>query len=108
MRVSPDSKTADERKVVIAEPRILGQPFELARIAAADDDIVGLEHGTQAFHDLLDVPLPLFRAQPAQASITNIVFVGAPLLEGQMPKFHGRHDVVDNQGGAKSRAEAEK
>src|SRR5580658_350563 len=107
-RVAPYPKSSEKRKVIAAKTSVFGEPLQLAPIAAADDDVVGLQHAAQLLHDLGHGPAPLLEAQPFQSALADIVFVGASLLVGQMPQFHGCDDAVDDQGGAQPGPEPEK
>src|SRR5579863_4585356 len=42
--VAPYPKSSEKREVIAAETGVFGEPLQLARIAAADDDVVGLQH----------------------------------------------------------------
>src|SRR5262245_31277659 len=64
--VLPQAQTADEGVGIVPQPGSLGKTLELFRVAAADDDVVGLEGGDQAVHDLLDVALPFLAPQAFQ------------------------------------------
>src|SRR5579863_10355308 len=41
---APYPKSSEKREVIAAETGVFGEPLQLARIAAADDDVVGLQH----------------------------------------------------------------
>src|ERR1700684_1553486 len=58
-RVAPDPKSSEKREVVAVETRVFGEPLQLARFAAADDDVVGLQQAAQLLHDLGHGAAPL-------------------------------------------------
>src|ERR1700688_3240118 len=67
-RVMPHAKSPQEREVIAAQARVFRQPLQLARIAAADDDIVGFQQRAQLRHDLVDGPSPLLDAEPLETA----------------------------------------
>src|SRR5580700_1478558 len=106
--VAPYPKSSEKCEVIAAETGVFGEPLQLARIAPADDYVVGLQHAAQLLHDFGHVAAPLFEAQALQSALADIVFVAASLLVGQVSEFHGCHDAVDDHGGAQSGPEPEK
>src|SRR5450631_1348457 len=57
-RVMPQAKSTEESKVIAAEARVFRQPLQLARIAAADDYIVGFQRRAELRHDFVDGAAP--------------------------------------------------
>src|ERR1700733_10106731 len=106
--VAPYPKPSEKREVIAAEAGVFGKPLQLARIAPADDDVVGLQHSAQLLHDVDHRPAPFLQAQSLQSALPDIVFVGASLLVGQMPEFHGCDDAIGDHGGAQPGPEHEK
>src|SRR5579863_4331416 len=86
--VTPYPKSSEKREVIAAETGVFGEPLQLARVAAPDDHVVGFQHAAQPLHDIGHAPAPLLEAQSLQSALADIVFVGAPLLVGQVSKFH--------------------
>src|ERR1700720_4309567 len=105
-RVMPQAKSTEERKVIAAEARVLRQPLQFARIAAADDYIIGLERGAELRHDFIDDAAPFLDAQSLEAARADPLLVSAPLFVAQVRKFHGRNDAIDDHGGAESGSKA--
>ena len=64
----PHAKATQEGEVIAAEAGIFRQALQFARIAAADDDIVGFQQRAQLRHDLADGPAPFLAAQTLQAA----------------------------------------
>src|SRR5580704_16666654 len=94
--VAPNPKSSEKCEVIAAETGVFGEPLQLARIAAADDDVVGLQHAAQLLHDLGHVPAPLLEARTLQSARADIVFVAASILLGQVSKLHGCDDAFDD------------
>ena len=75
--VMPHAKPTEEREVIAAQARVLRQPLQLARIAAADDDVVGLQDGAQFRHDLDHGSTPLLGAETFEGALTDPFLVTA-------------------------------
>src|ERR1700691_3808873 len=45
--VAPYPKSSEKCEVIAAETGVLGEPLQLARVAPADDDVVGLQDAAQ-------------------------------------------------------------
>src|ERR1700722_11995320 len=107
-RVVPQAKAAEECKIVAAEARILRQPFQLTRVAAAHDHVVGFQRRAELCDHLADGAAPFFETQLFQAVLADPLFVSASPFIAQVREFHRRDDAIDDHGGAKAGAEAEK
>lgn len=64
--------------------------MQQTRIASTQDDIVGLDRGSELFYDAQYVPAPFLLSQTSQASGADVVFIGAPLFVRQVREFHNR------------------
>jgi len=79
-----------------------------ARVAAADDHVVGFQRRAELCNDFADDAAPFLDSQLFQAVLADPLLVSAFLLIAQMREFHGRDDAIDDQGGAEAGAEPEK
>jgi hypothetical protein len=103
----PHAKSAEESEVIAAQAGVGRQPLQLARIAAADDDVVGLQDGAQFRHDLDHGSTPLLGAETLEGALTDPFLVTAFIFIRQMRKFHGCDHAIHDHGGAKPRTQAE-
>ena len=87
--MAPYAKSPEEGEVIAAEAGVFRQPFQLARIAAADDHIVGLEQCAELRHDFVDGTTPFLAAQSLESALADVVFVSASLPVQQMPSSMG-------------------
>src|SRR5215472_8972563 len=76
----PQLEAAGEGVVVVAEPDVLRQLLQPAGVAAAHDDVVGLEGRGQALDRFRHLVTPLLRSEPFEAGGTEIVLEGAVAL----------------------------
>ncbi len=83
------------------------QGVELFAVAAAKDDVIGIQRRFQALHDFGDVAAPLFFAEAFEAAKAEVIFVGFPFFVGQVRELHRLKKAVHNHGGAEAGAEAE-
>src|SRR5262245_27579380 len=62
----PQAEPSPEREGVVPQTGPGRERLQLPGVPAAEDHVVRLEGGGQAFHDLLDMALPLLPPQPLQ------------------------------------------
>src|SRR5580693_3076402 len=106
-RACPEPIAALERVGVVAPARALGETLEQLHVAAAQDQILGLQRGLEAGHHVEDVPAPLSLAAAFEPAQADVVLVGAAFLVWQVGQFQRRDHVVDDQRRAEPGAEPE-
>src|SRR5262249_10681250 len=79
---------------------------QLARVAAAEDNVIRLEAGAEHGDDRLDVLMPLLRTALAEARLADVRLERAALV-GQVAELHRRDEPVHRESGAEARAEPE-
>jgi hypothetical protein len=104
----PEAVAAEEGVFIFAEAGAGGQGVEFLAVAAAEDDVIGIEGFFEELHDFGNVAAPLFFAEAFEAAQAEIVFVGFPFFVEQVGEFHGLEKTVDDHGGAEAGSEAEK
>jgi hypothetical protein len=103
----PEAEAAEEGVFVFAEAGSGGHGVELFAVAAAEDDVIGIQRRFEEFHDFRDVAAPFLLAQAFEAAKAEIVFVGFPFLVNQVREFHRLEKAVHDHGGAEAGAETE-
>src|SRR5262249_24882225 len=103
----PQPKSAEKRIGIVACTRMWRKRLELADVAAANNDVIGLERRNQPRHDVGDVTTPFLLAVALQAGTPHVVLEGG-LLVGQMAELHRLHDAIDDHGRSKSRSQSQK
>src|SRR5262249_7663297 len=103
----PQPKPATEGVGIVAGARVRRQRIKFFDVASADHDVVGLERGKEACHNICHVTTPLLLSVAVQSGVTYIVLISA-LLVGQVTELHRLHDAVDDHGRSKPGSEAEK
>src|SRR3984957_20376869 len=103
----PQTKTAEEGVLVVAEAGSGGKCFQFFGITPAEDDVIGFERGFQQFGDFEDFATPLFLAIFFEATNSEIILVGFSFFVEQMSEFHGLEKAIANHRGAEAGAQAE-
>ncbi len=85
---------------VVALTAALGQLLEFLHVAAAENDVVGLEGGGEALNDVKDIFLPLVLSEFLQPAKPDVVLVRR-LAIGKMTELHGLQMSVDDHSGAR-------
>src|SRR5262249_50904233 len=105
-RLLPETKTSHKSVGVIAGSATGRQLFEILDIAAAEDDVIGLQGSDQLCNHLGDVLPPFLLTSLIQTTLADVVLKGA-LFVGKMRQLHRFDDAVDNHGGAQAGAQSQ-
>src|SRR5262249_22191291 len=100
----PESNPATEGVCIVTGTRVRRQRIKFFDVASANHDVVGLERGKEARHNICYVTTPLLLPVAVQSGVTYIVFISA-LFVGQVAKLHWLHDAVDDHGRSKPRSQ---
>src|SRR6185437_11558307 len=93
----PQSHAPDKGVEVIAPASARGQALELAYIASAQDDVLGLQHGAQLLDHLGHHLAPLLRTEAAVTALPHVLLVRTPMLVGHVADLHRLDDSVHDQ-----------
>src|SRR5665213_3115502 len=96
----PKPEAAGERVSVGATAGTRRKILELLDVAAAQDDILGLQGEFKKLRDLEDLAPPPLLAEPLETAPAEVVLVGLSLLIREMRQFQGLKDAVRDQRGA--------
>src|SRR6266478_6757959 len=84
------------------------QMFEFPDVATTQDNFLREQGIAKLFHNLAHVLLPLLFAQPLQTTNTDVVFVGLPVLVGQVGQLHWLEQAIHNHGRTQTRTQTQK
>ncbi len=105
-RVGPEAEAAGERIGVGADARERRQHLDVARIAAAQHDVLGRQRGGEPRDDILDAFAPLALAVAYERLFADVILERRPAVR-QVREFHRHQRAVDDERGAEPGAEAQ-
>src|SRR3974377_1254578 len=76
----PQPKPATEGVCIVAGARVRRQRIKFFDVASADHDVVGLERGKEARHNVGNVTTPLLLPVALQSGLAHIVLIRAFLV----------------------------
>src|SRR5271157_2211254 len=102
----PKAESAEKGIGIVSQTTVRWKLFQLFGIAAAKNDIIGLQGGGQTLHDFGNFTAPFLFSTFLETAQPNIVLIGGFLIR-EMAKFHGLNDSVNNQSRAKAGAKTQ-
>src|SRR5258706_602008 len=108
MGLCPKAKAAAKCIIVVAEASLSGEVLEQPGVATAQHNVVRLQCSFELSDDFVYVVAPFSFSETLQSGQSNVIFVGAAILVGQVSQLHGLKDAVDDQRRTEASPQTEK